>query len=213
MSSATENRELPCILMIRLFSVFCKLNDIKYSDKKWFETALKSAPKAGRRCPHCSAKGCLRSFGRYNRYLVEWDGHSQITGILSVPRFICDSCGHTHAILPSCIVPYRSYSLRFLLIVLRSYFTRSCSVEQICCRYGITVSMLYRWLHLFLQQKELWLGVLESMAASSAVFIDSIDGPLLKDFFLDFRFSFLESMHGTDLSLPSHRADPPGGIT
>lgn len=73
--------------------------------------------------------------------------------------------------------------------------------------------MLYRWLHLFLQQKELWLGVLESMAASSAVFIDSIDGPLLKDFFLDFRFSFLESMHGTDLSLPSHRADPPGGIT
>lgn len=213
MSSATENRELPCILMIRLFSVFCKLNDINFSDKKWFETALKSAPKAGQRCPHCSAKGCLRSFGRYNRYLVEWDGHSQITGILSVPRFICDSCGHTHAILPSCIVPYRSYSLRFLLIVLRSYFTRSCSVEQICCRYGITVSMLYRWLHLFLQQKELWLGVLESMAASSAVFIDSIDGPLLKDFFLDFRFSFLESMHGTDLSLPSHRADPPGGIT
>lgn len=213
MSSVTENRERPCIPMIRLFSLFCKLNDIKFSDKKWFETALKYAPQAGQQCPYCCAKGCLRAFGHYNRYLVEWDGHRQITGILSVPRFICDFCGHTHAILPSCIVPYRSYSLRFLFVVLRSYFTRSCSVEQICGRYGITVSMLYRWLHLFLQQKELWLGVLENMAASPAVFIDSMVGSLLRDFFLAFRFSFLESMHGMKLSLPSHQPDPLSGIT
>lgn len=213
MSSVTENRERPCILMIRLFSLFCKLNDFKFSDKKWFETAFKSAPQAGQQCPYCSAKGRLRAFGHYKRYLVEWDGHSRVTGILSVPRLICDSCGHTHALLPSCIVPYRSYSLRFLLIVLRAYFIRSCSVEQICRRYEITVSMLYRWVRLFLRQKELWLGVLDSMAASPAMFIDSIDGLLLKGFFLDFRFSFLESMYGTDLQLPLKRSDPPGSIT
>lgn len=213
MSSVTENRERPCILMIRLFSVFCKLNDMKFSDKKWFETALKSAPQAGQQCPYCSAKGCLRAFGHYKRYLVEWDGHGQTTGILSVPRYICDSCGHTHALLPSCIVPYRSYSLRFLIIVLRAYFIRSCSVEQICRRYEITVSTLYRWIHLFLRQKELWLGVLEHMAASPVVFIDSIEGALLRDFFLAFRSSFLEAMYGTDLQLPLHRPDPPGSIT
>ena len=199
--------------MIRLFSVFCKLNEVKFSDWKWFESAIQSALQAGQQCPYCSAKGRLRAFGHYKRYLVEWDGHGQTTDILSVPRYICDSCGHTHALLPSCIVPYRSYSLRFLLVVLRTYFTRSCSVEQICLRYGITVSMLYRWIHLFLRQKELWLGVLENMAASPVVFIDSMAGSLLRDFFLTFCFSFLESMHGMELSLPSHRLDPPGGIT
>lgn len=199
--------------MIRLFSVLCKLNDIKFSDRKWFEDALKSPLSPRQQCPHCSAKGCLRAFGFYKRYLVEWDGHATVTSMIKVPRYICDSCGHTHALLPSCIVPYRSYSLRFLLIVLRSYFIRTCPVEQLCIRYGITVSMLYRWLHLFLRQKELWFGVLENATTRSSAFILSMDGVLLRDFFSAFHFSLLESLHSADLSLPSGQSNCLGSIT
>lgn len=153
-----SNRSRSSMLMIRRFSIFCKLNEIKFSDRKWFEDAAGMPLPPDQPCPYCLAKGTLRLFGHYNRYLVEWDGNTQKCSTVTVQRYICDSCGHTHAILPSCIVPYRSYSLRFLLIVLRAYFTRPGSVERLCDHYGITISMLYRWLRLFQQQKALWLG-------------------------------------------------------
>lgn len=199
--------------MIRLFSVLCKLNDIKLSDKKWFENASGTPLDPGQSCPYCSARGCLRLFGHYDRYLVEWDGQTQRSNTVAVPRYICDSCRHTHAILPSCVIPYKSYSLRFVLIVLRAYFIRSVSVERVCDHYGISISMLYRWLHLFRQQKELWLGVLENMSVPTVPFIDSMDGVLLKDFFLAFHFSYLEALHGADPEMLSGQSCYPGGIT
>lgn len=199
--------------MIRLFSVLCKLNHIKCSDKKWFEDAAGASPAPDQSCPYCSAKGCLRPFGHYDRYLVEWDGQMQKSNTVTVPRYICDSCGHTHAVLPSCIIPYKSYSLRFLLLVLRSYFTRCSSVESVCGHYGISISMLYRWLHLFRQQKALWLGALENMSVPAVPFIDSMDGMFLKDFFLAFHFSYLESLRGTDPEPPLRQPHRPGSIT
>lgn len=199
--------------MIRLFSVLCKLNDIKFPDRKWFEDVVGAPLSPDQPCPYCSARGCLRFFGHYNRYLVEWDGREQKSNTVAVPRYICDSCGHTHAILPSCIIPYKSYSLRFLLIVLRAYFIRSCSVERICDYYGITISMLYRWMHLFQQQKALWLGVLENISVLAVPFIDSMNGIFLKDFFLAFCFSYLESLHGTDPEMLSRQSHHPGSIT
>ena len=108
---------------------------------------------------------------------------------------------------------YRSYSLRFLLIVLRSYFTRSGSVEGLCAHYGITISTLNRWLCLFRQQKELWLGVLEDRSVPAVPFIDAMDVPLLKAFFLAFRFSYLESPRVTDPEMPPRKQQHPGSIT
>lgn len=201
------------MLMIRLFSVLCKLNDIKFSDKKWFENAVGASFAPDQSFPFCSAKGCLRLFGHYDRYLVEWDGRAQRSNTVTVPRYICDSCGHTHAMLPSCIIPYKSYSLRFLLIVLRSYFTRSCSVVQICDYYGITISMLYRWLHLFQRQKALWLGVLGNMSALEVPFLASLDGVFLKDFFLKYRFSYLQSPYVIDSEMLSQQQHHPDSIT
>lgn len=94
------------MFMIRLFSVLCKLNHIKCSDKKWLEDAAGASPAPEQPCPDCSAKECLCSFGHYERYLVEWDGQMQKSSTVTVPRYICDFCGHTHAVLPSCIIPY-----------------------------------------------------------------------------------------------------------
>lgn len=199
--------------MIRRFSVLCKLNDIKFSDRKWFEQSAKAPLSPNQPCPYCSARGCLRLFGHYHRYLVEWDGKAQKTSTVTVQRYICDSCGHTHALLPSCLIPYKSYSLRFLLIVLRAYFIRSCPVEQICAYYGITISMLYRWLQLFQQHKGLWLGELENMSTPPVSFIDSISGILLKEFFRAFCFSYLETICGMDPEMLSRQPCCSKGIT
>lgn len=208
-----SNRSRSSMLMIRRFSIFCKLNEIKFSDRKWFEDAAGMPLPPDQPCPYCLSKGTLRLFGHYNRYLVEWDGNTQKCSTVTVQRHICDSCGHTHAILPSCIVPYRSYSLRFLLLVLRAYFTRPGSVEGLCDHYGITISMLYRWLRLFQQQKALWLGMLEDLFVPAVPFIDAMDVTLLKEFFLAFRFSYLESPRVTDPEMPPRKQQHPGSIT
>lgn len=199
--------------MIRLFSVLCKLKNMKGSDKEWYEDAAGAPLDPQTPCPFCQAKGYLRLFGHYRRYLAEWDGHAQKSSTITVSRYICDLCGHTHALLPSCIIPYRSYSLRFLLTVLRAYFTRTCPVEQICSRYGITVSTLYRFVQLFREQKALWLGVLEDAAVNGVNFTDLIDGTFVRDFFSAFCFSFLERPGGMDSSLPGSRAQKRGAIT
>lgn len=93
-----SDRSSSHILMIRLFSVLCKLNDIKLSDKKWFENAARASLVPGQPCPCCSARGCLRLFGYYDRYLVEWDGQTQISNTVAVPRE-CERdikyCGHS----------------------------------------------------------------------------------------------------------------------
>lgn len=199
--------------MIRLFSVFCKLNQIKFSDRQWFDRESTMRISPGQPCPTCHAKGCLEMFAHYDRYLVEWDGKSVVTHTLRVARYRCSCCGHTHAALPSCLAPYKSYSLRFILLVLREYFVRILRVEQICQRYGISITTLYRWIRLFLKQKALWLGVLEDAARQPTDFLDDMSGEVLMGFCRAFFHSFLGRFCGRDRELPFSGGSPFAAIT
>lgn len=199
--------------MIRLFTVFCKLNQIHFSDRQWLEKETAGFCVCDAACPHCGAKGCMSGFAHYDRYLVEMQDHHPVTHKIQIQRYRCSSCGHTHALLSSSLVPYRSYSLRFLLLVLRDYFLHRRTVEQICDHFGISPSTLYRLKQLFEQQKCLWLGVLEDLAAQSVEFLEELDIKLLREFQKTFRFSFLECPHVTDQEMPPGNAKKEGGIT
>lgn len=201
------------ILMIRLFTLLCKLNHIKLSDRQWFERETEKMMLSDYACPVCGAKGCIEPFGHYGRYLVTWDGSAQVSHTVVVSRRRCSSCGHTHALLPSCLVPYKSYSLRFILVVLRDHFFHVLPVEQLCHRYGISISTLYRWLLLFKLQKSLWLGVIDDVALSAVSFLEELEGTFLRDFHQCFRISFLEGFHCTDKEPPPGRDVRQGGIT
>lgn len=188
--------------MIRPFTVFCKLNKIPFSDRQWFEQEAESLSHTDGVCPACHAKTCLSPFSSYTRYLVEWAGGTPVTHEVTVQRYQCSSCGHTHALLSSALVPYSSYSLRFILVVLRAYFLHRACVQTICEQAGISVSTLYRWRTLFFAHKALWLGVLESLETSVESFLDGLDGVLLQGFCLKFLFSFLQRPRGTVPELP-----------
>lgn len=190
--------------MIRSFTVFCKLNQISFSDRQWFDRETASLSHTDGVCPVCHAKACLSPFAPYTRYLVEWKDGSPFTQGVTVPRYRCSSCGHTHALLSSALVPYSSYSLRFILLVLRDYFLHRACVQKICEHAGISASTLYRWKALFFAQKALWLGVLEGLETSAGTFLDGIDGVFLQGFCWNFRFSFLQRLRGRS-------ADPPPG--
>ena len=190
------------ISMIRPFTVFCKLNQISFSDRQWFEREAESLNHTDGICPVCQAESCLSPFASYTRYLVEWEDGGPVTHEVTVRRYQCSSCGHTHALLPSALVPYSSYSLRFILLVLRDYFLRTVCVQELCGRAGISVSSLYRWKALFLTQKALWLGILEDLDTAEGTFLSGIDGSFLLEFFLRFPFSFLQRLRGASPDLP-----------
>ena len=191
------------IFMIRLFHVLCKLNQVRFSDRQWFEWESGKMMPWDQSCPACGAKGCMEAFGHYERYLVGWGDGGAASQTITVERYRCTSCGHTHAILPSCLAPYKSYSLRFILTVLRSYFLHVRPVEKLCEGYGISISTLYRWLKLFKLQKALFLGALEDAARDAVSFLGCLDGPFLRDFYHSFRFSFLEVFPRRDKNPPS----------
>ena len=199
--------------MIRPFTVFCKLNQISFSDGQWLEKEAGSLSHTDGVCPVCHAKACLSPFASYTRYLVEWDDSLPATHEVAVQRYLCSSCGHTHALLSSALVPYSSYSLRFILLVLRDYFLGRACIQKICERAGISVSTLYRWKALFLSHKALWLGVLEDMGTSDGAFMDSMDGTFLQGFYRKFLFSFLQHSRSTSPDLPREMPDRPSGST
>lgn len=191
--------------MIRPFTVFCKLNQISFSDRQWLEKEAGSLSHTDGVCPVCHAGASLSPFASYTRYLVEWKDSLPATHEITVQRYLCSSCGHTHALLSSALVPYSSYSLRFILMVLRDHFLGRACVQKICERAGISVSTLYRWKTLFLAHKALWLGILEDMGTPAGTFMDGMDGALLQGFCRKFLFSFLQHPRGTS-------ADPPRGM-
>lgn len=190
--------------MIRLFTVFCKLNEISFSDRQWLERDLAdfSCPDAS--CPFCGAAGCMEPFDHYYRYFVELQSGTPVTYCVKIARYQCASCRHTHALLPTSLVPYRSYSLRFILHVLRAYFLSLRPVAALCEAANISPATLYEWKKAFLKQKGLFLGVLSDLAESPASFLEALDGRQLDGFHRMFRFSFLQGM-------PRRYQEPPPG--
>lgn len=198
------------ILMIKLFSVFCKLIRINKSDLEWFRYEKDRFSPYGSSCPMCGTRGGLRPHGTYTRYLVSAGKDGVQEQRVTLSRYQCVSCGHTHAAHPSCLIPYSSYSLSFVLRVLRLYFLRLHPVSRLCEHFGISISTLYRFRDLFLAQKKLWLGLLQDLEEGALSFLEGLNGQTLFSYLSAFRSSFLERLPGRVPELPFPILLPPG---
>ena len=126
-------------------------------------------------CPLCGAKHALSPFAYYKRHLVTYDNNEVHNNIITISRYICSSCGHTHAILPPVIVPYLSFSFKFIVSIIYDYLIcKFNSVETMCERYCIAISTFYRILSKFKKHKQLWLGLLKDKLTSNLSFIQNI---------------------------------------
>ncbi len=182
--------------MIRNFELFRNLKFIKKSDFQLFLDSVSAMKPYEQVCPCCGARHCCSPHGVYERDLIVLNNGTPVVRKLSIPRLICSSCKHTHAFLPACLIPYGSYSLFFLLKVLRLYFLHFLTVEQLCDRFSISLSTLYTWIHLFYEQKSLWLGVLQNLSISPSDFLSLLYGleAFLENFFLLSQVSFLQPL-------------------
>lgn len=184
--------------MIRIFDLFCKLKEINNSDEEWFTQAYKKLRLSEQVCPVCGVKGDLEYHDSYLRDLISLHHGHPVVKRIRIKRYRCNSCGHTHALLPEPLIPYSSYSLRFVIQMLTEYLLHQQTVEQICRKYQISHSTLYAFYHLFLAQKRLFLGGMEDRKQSALRFLGDFSGQLAADFFQYYHFSFFQGIRTAD---------------
>jgi hypothetical protein len=107
--------------MILEKAIFIKLKNIKISDQQLFDAAASGFKPSKHTCRVCGAVGRFKEIRSYQRDMISVNGSVRVDTRLSIRRFQCESCGHTHALLPDVLIPYGSYSLRFILTVLLCY--------------------------------------------------------------------------------------------
>ena len=112
-------------------------------------------------CPICGSTGNCHIHHYYGRSIIDFKAGRQEKSDLCILRVFCDSCRHTHAILPDVIIPYSSYSLFFVLRLLGEYFAGLFTIEQLCERYDISQNQFFKWLALWKSHKKEWLGLLD----------------------------------------------------
>jgi len=184
--------------MIRQVTIFCKLFLIKLSD---IELIGAMRPRYDR-CLACGAVGCCEPHDDYTRDMITIEKGKRKEYKITVDRVICSSCETTHALLADVLIPYSSYSLRFVLYVLRAFFNRSCTVADLCERYGIAASTIYMWKSLFTEHANLWLSSLDRIHKASIQALNDFENVhmLPSLFFKRYGFSFLQLRRATQCS-------------
>ena len=184
--------------MIRALAILCKLNSLKLSDKQLFDACLAKLDLTHCTCPSCGSSHCHSFHSCYERTMISIVDNHRANIQVSVPRIKCH-CGHTHAVLPDILIPYGSYTIRFILIVLSRYLIRHCTVSELCDFYQISKSTLYEWIHLFLTHHNLLVGIMDSINHISLTAVSFVmDVPQLAfSFYNSFRFSFLQARSQT----------------
>jgi transcriptional regulator with XRE-family HTH domain len=191
----SKQQEDANIIMIRQATILFKLFLIKLSDMELLGAMLPDY----RHCPACGATGCCEQHDEYNRDMITIEKGVRMEYEVTIHRVICKSCGVTHALLSDVLIPYSSYTLRFVLHALRALFTRTCTVEELCERYGIAVSTIYEWKKLFKEHANLWLSVLNRIYRVSIQALDDFENihRLPSAFFRRYGFSFLQRRQTT----------------
>ncbi|WP_025641405.1 DUF6431 domain-containing protein [Schnuerera ultunensis] len=78
-------------------------------------------------CKFCGYEGMLHRHGYYSRNVItKYSIHR-----ISILRVKCPSCGKTHAVLPSFLIPYYQYSLEFIFECLYLSFVMKDSYSKI----------------------------------------------------------------------------------
>jgi len=157
--------------MIRKNLLFCKLIRIKSSSKVLFDSYMGRFNPGREVCPVCGSGGNCHIHAYYGRNIVDFIQGRPTRMELTITRLVCDSCGHTHAVLPDPIIPYSCFGLFFLLRVLAEVFASVHTQEQICERFGITRNQLRKWRALWNRHKQEWLGILDAAETPDRVFL------------------------------------------
>ena len=122
-----------------------------------------------------------------------------------------DGSVSSSAIIPDILIPYASYTIRFVLTVLHAYLNRSGTISDLCYHFGISPSTLYDWIRLFEAHFASWEKNLLNARKLHNDLLSSINSipSFPKQFLILFGIPFLRSRYRCfDIMDISHK-DPP----
>lgn len=159
-------------VMVTIFTLCVKLNNSKTKLQEMTDEANnKFRNSSADHCTHCNRTRLKIRQNSYTRQITEWiNGRIEDNQIVS-KQYECE-CGKTHVLLPALVIPYCLYSLPFIIRVLYEYFTHKDTVSNICEKYGISITTLYRWKKKFLKDKAVWLERLKDAETTAEKFLD-----------------------------------------
>ena len=151
-------------------------------------------------CPSCGApqsKYCRN--GSYRRHFVCYEDGAVCSRTITIRSVRCSSCLKSHALLPSVIIPWSSFSLGFIISLLYARVTgKFPSVLSLCEHFDISESAYCRLRKRFtLDSKELLaalgtlmevLDLMEALFSSEPAYIHSA----LSLFFQSTGYSFMQ---------------------
>lgn len=120
-------------------------------------------------CPICHAPvEAFHKDGSYERHFISYEKEAVASYRITIQCVECSSCGHSHALEPSVIVPYCSYSIGFLLHLLYAKLTGIFpTVEALCSHFDISISTYYRIYKRFLEDSFLMKQIMETIGILS----------------------------------------------
>lgn len=188
--------------MIRLFLNICKaFQKIKHiNDYDIYSFMEKSCLSMAPGCPSCGApQSKYWRNGSYQRHFVCYEDGSVCNRAITIRSIRCPSCGKSHALLVSVIIPWSSYSLGFIISLPYARVTgRFPPVLSLCEHFDISESTYYRLRKRFtLDSKELLaalgtlmevLDLMEALFSAGPMYIHSA----FSIFFQSTGYSFMQ---------------------
>lgn len=71
-------------------------------------------------CPKCNSYGTFKIHGYYKRYVTKLEDNTVEEIHLKICRVKCSCCNSTHAVLPSNVVPFSTYTIEIILEMIKS---------------------------------------------------------------------------------------------
>ena len=95
-------------------------------------------------CPYCKSDKLIR-YGVYERNIGFFDEYE----IIRIKRVKCKYCNHTHALIPSFIIPYYQNESSFILVGISLKNIEEEKIVDISNKLNISRQLLYFWLKRF----------------------------------------------------------------
>lgn len=140
--------------------------DYSINSKTYKENILDFKGSFPWKCPTCGARHSLTRHATYFRNLVSLRDGILEEEKLCILRLKCNSCTHTHAILPFDVVPFLVYSGSTVLTICSMVFLENHSTKKIGKALSLSYQLIYGFLKrllsflapitLFLRQFHLW---------------------------------------------------------
>ncbi len=93
----------------------------------------------------------ISSAGSYSRDIIYIENSERVESEIRIIRFRYknDASSTTHSLSSDVLIPFGSYTVRFVLYVLNAFYKHDQSISKLCASFSIAASTLYDWKKLF----------------------------------------------------------------